>query len=190
MAEMNAVSRFFVNAFEARRNARLYRWLAANLTLPAGAVCLEVGCGNGSMAARIVDGMAPGRYVATDIDPRQIEAARSRLAEHYPQGIPPRLELRPADMLALPFPDATFDVVFAFVAIHHAGSDHHDFTGMQKALAEVDRVLRPGGILAYLEFVHKERIRSWLLGRGYRLQASARGWTRESAVFSKGAAKP
>ena len=187
MAEMNAISRFFVNTFEARRNARLYGWLAANLSLPAGAVCLEVGCGNGNMAALIVDGMAPARYVATDLDPRQIESARRHLAARYPEGVPPRLELRPADMLGLPFPDASFDVVFAFVAIHHASPDHHDFTGVPRALGEIDRVLRPGGILAYQEFVHKEGIRAWLLARGYRLQASARGWTREAAVFSKGA---
>ena len=101
MAEMNRVSRFFVNTLKARPNSRLYRWLQANLALPAGAACLEVGGGNGNMAARIVDGLAPARYVATDLDPRQLEAARGYLAERYPQGVPSGLELKAADMLAL-----------------------------------------------------------------------------------------
>jgi ubiquinone/menaquinone biosynthesis C-methylase UbiE len=185
MAEMNAVSRFFVNTLKARANARLYRWLRENLALPAGAACLEIGCGNGNMAARIVDGMAPARYVATDLDTRQIGAAREYLEAQYPQGVPPRLELQAADMLALPFPDASFDAIFAFAAIHHASPSHRDFTNVPKALAEIDRVLRPGGALAYQEFVHKERIRAWLGERGYRVQAFARGWTRETVVAVK-----
>ncbi|OGS50642.1 MAG: hypothetical protein A3K65_08895 [Euryarchaeota archaeon RBG_16_68_12] len=185
MAEMNAVSRFFVNTFKARGNARLYRWLRENLVLPSGSTCLEIGCGNGNLAARIVDGMAPARYVATDLDPRQIEAARQYLAAYFPQGAPPPLELRVADMLALPFPDASFDVVFAFAAIHHASPSHRDFANVPRALAEIDRVLRAGGTLAYEEFVFKDRIRAWLVERGYRVLASARRWARETVVASK-----
>ncbi len=185
MAEMNAISRFFVNTLKARANSRLYRWLHENLALPAGAACLEIGGGNGNMAARIVDGMAPARYVATDLDPHQLDAARAFLAERYPQGVPPGLELRAADMLALPFPDASFDAVFAFAAIHHASPSHHDPTNVPRALAEIDRVLRPGGTLAYQEFLHKERIHAWLRERGYRVRASAGGWRAETVVASK-----
>ncbi len=166
MAEMNRVSRFFVNTFSARRNARIYRWLQANLSLPAGAECLEIGCGNGDMAARIVDGMRPASYVATDLDPHQRESAKRCLATRYPQGIPGLLELRAADMLNLPFADGSLDAVFAFVAIHHASPNHHDFANVPHALEEIDRVLRPRGTLVYEEFVHKDRIRAWLVGAG------------------------
>ena len=147
MAEMNRVSRFFVNTFSARRNARIYDWVVRNVSLPAGAECLEIGCGNGDMAARIVDGLRPSRYVATDLDPHQLESAKRHLASRYPQGIPPPVELRPADMLHLPFADASFDAVLAFVAIHHASPNHHDSANVPLALAEIDRVLRSHGSL-------------------------------------------
>jgi ubiquinone/menaquinone biosynthesis C-methylase UbiE len=185
MAEMNRVSRLLVNTFSARRNARIFDWLARNLSLPAGAECLELGCGNGDMAARIVDGLRPARYVATDLDPRQLESAKRHLATRYPRAIPALLELRAADMLHLPFADTSFDAVFAFVAIHHASPNHHDFTNVPHALEEIDRVLRPRGTLVYEEFVHKAQIRAWLVGRGYLLAATSYGWRRETVVAMK-----
>src|SRR5438046_9106992 len=103
MAEMNRISRFFVNRSSARRNTRIYEWIRANLSLPPGATCLEIGCGGGVMAARLVDGFRPARYVATDLDPRQLDAAREALATRCPTGRPIDPVLRAADMRALPF---------------------------------------------------------------------------------------
>jgi len=185
MAEMNRISRFFVNTFSARRNARIYRWLEAHLSLPAGVGCLEIGCGHGDLAARIVDGLRPARYVATDLDSRQIESARRHLSDRYPGGLPPALELRTADMLHLPFADVSFDAVLAFVAIHHASPSHRDPTNVPLALAEIDRVLRPGGVLVYEEILHKDVIRSWLSQRRYALPAIDRGWKRETVLARK-----
>ena len=185
MAEMNAVSRFFVNRVKGRANKRLYKWLTAHLPLPAGATCLEIGCGNGNMAARIMDGMSPASYVATDLDPRQLDAAKRYLAERYPAGLPDGLELRTADMLHLLFTDGSFDAVFAFAAIHHASPTHGDFTNVPRALTEIDRVLQPEGILAYEEFLHKDKIRLWLRDHRYRVIASDKRWTREVVVARK-----
>lgn len=185
MAEMSRVSRFFVNRFSARRNTRIYRWLAANVSLPAAAECLEIGCGSGDMAARIADGLRPARYVATDLDPHQLEAATRNLAKRYPTGVPPNLEIQAADMLRLPFADASFDAVFAFVAIHHASPSHRDFTNVPRALAEIHRVLRPHGLLIYEEITHKAGIRAWLAERGYAVTAMDRRWMRESVMAKK-----
>jgi ubiquinone/menaquinone biosynthesis C-methylase UbiE len=185
MAKMNWWSRWFVNHAKARANARLYGWLQTHLNLPPDSVCLEVGCGNGNMALRIMDGMKPARLVATDLDIAQIEAAERQFREHYPEGIPPGLEVRPADMLRLPFPDAGFDVVFAFATLHHAGTTHRDPSRLAEALGEVDRVLRPTGFLAYEEFLHKDRLHRWLDARGYSVPASERHWRREWVVAQK-----
>lgn len=185
MAEMGRVSRFFVNRFNARRSERIYRWLREQVALPVNAACLEVGCGNGDLASRIVDGLHPARYVGTDLDPEQLDAARKHLAERYPGGIPPVLELREADMLHLPFPDGSFDMAVAVVSIHHASPNHHDPTNVPHALAELDRVLRPGGALVYEEILHKDRIRAWLSDRGYALGGIRRGFQHESVVARK-----
>ena len=182
---MGRISRFFVNRFNARRNARIYVWIRGNASLPAAAACLEIGCGNGDLASRIVDGFQPSRYVATDLDPRQLDAAREHLAKNYPSGIPPALELREADMLHLPFDGGSFDAVLAVVSIHHASPNHHDPANVPRALAEVDRVLRPGGVLVYEEILHKEIIRTWLTSHGYALNGIQRGFKRESVAARK-----
>jgi ubiquinone/menaquinone biosynthesis C-methylase UbiE len=185
LPEMNPIARFFVNTFTGRVNRRRYRWLAAHLRLRSHSSCLEIGCGNGDLAAKIVDGMAPGRYVATDIDPHQVEVARRRLAHLYPHGLPTALELQEADMLTLPFPDASFDAVFAYTVLHHASSTHGDFSKVPIALAEIDRVLRPAGSLVYEEFLHKEAIRDWFRERGYAVAAVGTYWKRETDILYK-----
>ncbi len=190
MAEMNSVARFFVNRLAGRRIARRWEWLRSRLPQGPTGACLEIGCGNGEFAARFISEVHPERYVATDLDPRQLDAARRHLALRFPDGLPPALELDEADMLELPYPDASFDRVFAFLAIHHAGPNHHDFSNVPTALAEIDRVLRPGGTLAYEEFIHKDRIRAWLRGKGYVVAAEARHWNRETVVVRKPIALP
>ena len=143
----------------------------------------------GDLASRIVDGLRPRGYVATDLDPRQLESARGHLAERYPRGLPHPLELREADMLRLPFPDASFDAVIGVVSIHHASPNHRDPVNVPQALAEIDRVLRPGGALVYEEILHKDVMRAWLTERGYALGSIERGFKRESVVARKSAGR-
>lgn len=189
MPAMNFLQRFFVNRSARRRAARRYEWIRRGSVVPAGAVCLEIGCGTGELAARFVAGFRPARYVATDLDPRQLEEASRALRKRFPDGIPPELELKEADMLQLPFPDTSFDVTLAFVALHHAGATHHDFTKVPQALSEIDRVLRPNGVLLYSELMHKEPIRGWLAAHGYAIGEVERRWRIESVVARKSGKK-
>ncbi len=185
MTEMGRVSRFFVNRFTGGRNRRVAGWLVPTLHLPPGASLVEIGSGNGELAWRIVEAVRPSRYVATDLDPRQVEAATQHLASRFPGGIPAGLELRTADMLALPFPDVSLDAVVAAYSLHHADEHHRAFVNVPRALGEVDRVLRPGGAFAYVEIVNKSNVRAWLHDRGYRVQIVARRWTSEAVVAVK-----
>jgi ubiquinone/menaquinone biosynthesis C-methylase UbiE len=182
---MNPISRFFVNLSASRRAAREFEWIRSEVPIPPAARCLEIGCGNGNLAVRFAEGFRPAEYVATDVDPFQVEEARQVVARRYRAGPPPGLSFREADMLKLPFPDGAFDVVLAFVTIHHASPSHHDFSRVPEALSEFDRVLRPGGLLVYQEFLHREAIRKWLTDRGFGIVRIRRRWRLESVVGQK-----
>jgi 2-polyprenyl-6-hydroxyphenyl methylase/3-demethylubiquinone-9 3-methyltransferase len=104
-------------------------WLAearAALVPPApgaGAALLDVGCGGGLLAPRITG----YRHVGVDLT----ESALAVAAEH---GIEPVQ----ADAAALPFDDASFDVVVAGEVLEHV-------TDLEGTVAEATRVLKPGG---------------------------------------------
>jgi ubiquinone/menaquinone biosynthesis C-methylase UbiE len=185
MPEMNRLSRFFVNLSASRRAAREYDWIRADAPVPRAAVCLEIGCGNGELAARFVEGFQPAQYVATDVDSRQLDGARRTVGRRFPSKPPPALVLREADVLCLPFADRSFDVALAFVAIHHASPTHHDFGRVPQALSEIDRVLRPGGLLLYEEFLHKEPIRKWLADHSFSIDHVRQRRRLESVVARK-----
>jgi ubiquinone/menaquinone biosynthesis C-methylase UbiE len=96
---------------------------------------LEIGAGSGAMAAELLALYPDVRLTATDVDDEMVAAAEARLS---PFG--DRATARHADATALPFPDGTFDAVLSWVMLHHT-------VEWEKALAEVIRVLRPGGQL-------------------------------------------
>ena len=94
---------------------------------------IEVGSGGGAMAAEVLDRFPGLRLTATDVDPQMVERARERLAPFGERAVVTR-----ADATALPFPDACFDAALSFLMLHHVGR-------WERALAELARVVRPGG---------------------------------------------
>jgi ubiquinone/menaquinone biosynthesis C-methylase UbiE len=100
---------------------------------------LEVGCGTGLMLTR----MAPiaRRVTGVDLSAGMLEKARER-----------GLNVIQADACDLPFPDASFDAAVSFKVLAH-------IEDIRAALAEMCRVVRPGGIVA-AEFYNRHSIRS------------------------------
>jgi ubiquinone/menaquinone biosynthesis C-methylase UbiE len=100
----------------------------------SGGRALEIGCGRGIGVGLIVDVFGASSVDGFDLDPRMVELARRRLASR-------RLSARiwVGDAEAIAASDASYDAVFDFGIIHHA-------TGWRDVLAEVRRVLKPGGI--------------------------------------------
>ena len=90
---------------------------------------LEVGCGGGQFAARVAAENPQARVLATDRSTRFVEIAAAR-------GVPARM----ADIADLPFEDGSFDVVASLWMLYHVPD-------LDRGLAEVRRVLRPGGLL-------------------------------------------
>jgi len=112
--------------FEARRLLRLGGPLQ-------GGAALEVGCGRGVGAEIILDLFGATTVDGFDLDPRMVGRARRRLRSREP-----RVRLWVGDVTAIAAPDSAYDAVFDFGIIHHVPD-------WRCALAEIRRVLKPGG---------------------------------------------
>ncbi len=137
-----------------RRVGPIRRRLLADLT---GDV-LEIGAGTG---ANMTYYGAGARVVALEPDPHMLKRAQKRLAESGASNI----ELRMAPAETLPVPDASFDAVVSTLVLCTV----HD---LPASLAEIRRVLRPGGRLVFLEHVRGDGF----LGRLQDLIQPAWGW--------------
>jgi SAM-dependent methyltransferase len=104
------------------------------LRVPRGGRLLEIGCGRGIGLPPLARHVQPKVLTGLDIDGELLEHARSRLI-----GAGINAELRIGDIRALPFDDASVDVVVDFGTCYHVARP-------ESALAEVERVLAPGGL--------------------------------------------
>jgi demethylmenaquinone methyltransferase/2-methoxy-6-polyprenyl-1,4-benzoquinol methylase len=111
-----------------------WRRLAASAVVRPGDRVLDAACGTGDFA--LADAQAGAAHVVgVDFSPRMLERAR-RKGGH--------VEWIEGDMLALPFPDASFDSATVGFGVRNVAD-------LELALRELRRVLRPGGRLAILE---------------------------------------
>jgi SAM-dependent methyltransferase len=105
---------------------------------------LDVGCGRGLMligaAKRLTTGKATGidLWQAQDLSGNRPDATRANIEC---EGVADKVEVMTSDMRTMPFPEASFDVVVSRAAIHnlYAAADR------TRAIAEIARVLKPGG---------------------------------------------
>lgn len=93
---------------------------------------LEIGCGYGEGIAMIQDKFAPRAVTAIDLDSEQV----ARVQQRYHQDA--RVEVRVGDATSLEVGQDSFDLVCNFAVFHH-------IPDWQAAVAEVFRVLKPGG---------------------------------------------
>jgi len=121
---------------------RLWKTFAINASgVKPGQRVLDVASGSGDLARAFAWRVGPtGEVWATDINRDMLDVGRDRLLDH---GV--ILPLAQCDAEALPFPSNHFDCVS--VAFGLRNMTHKD-----KALAEMCRVLRPGGRVLVLEF--------------------------------------
>jgi SAM-dependent methyltransferase len=106
---------------------RFHRDLFLASVPAAGGKTLDLGCGEGRLSR---DLKTLGHdVVGVDVSPTMLDAAQSA---------DPQIETYLADAAALPFPDATFDCVVAFMTLQ-------DVDDLRGAVREVRRVLEPGG---------------------------------------------
>jgi len=122
---------------------RLHRQVVARLALDRPAAVLDVGCGTGTLTRQIYDALpadAPRRVCGVDAAEAMIAVADKKAGDR------PGLEFAAALAEELPYPDASFDRVLSTFFFHHL-----NYGLKVKALAEIWRVLRPGGQAAILD---------------------------------------
>jgi ubiquinone/menaquinone biosynthesis C-methylase UbiE len=112
------------------------RWVFDKCSAPSDAHILEVGCGTGKLWQENLDRLPPGwTVVLSDQSAGMLQQARENL-DHQAQ----RFRLEQFDIQAIPFAAAQFDAVIANHMLYHVPD-------LDKGLAEIRRVLRPGGLL-------------------------------------------
>lgn len=93
----------------------------------------------------------------TDLRPFPTETK----ALHEQYGVQDRIRYQQADATALPIADASYDIVFFKSVIGALGTKE----AQAKAIAEMHRVLRPGGVLLFAENLHGTALHGWLRKR-------------------------
>jgi len=139
---------WFIDTFVFRGQLRQLRQRTANLArMQPGEQVLDVGCGTGTLAMEVARRVGrAGRVAGVDPGTQQIaRARRSAARRHVP------IDFQIGMIEQLPFPDQSFDVVFATLMMHHLPASLK-----RQGLAEIARVLKPGGRLVIADFKRKQ----------------------------------
>jgi ubiquinone/menaquinone biosynthesis C-methylase UbiE len=108
--------------------------------LADGEKILDVGCGTGSLTFALAKAADLSEIAAIDYSPVFVEEAIRRNTD-------PRINIRQADACTLPYADGTFDRALALLVLHFVPE-------AGKAVAEMRRVVRPGGVVAAAVWDH------------------------------------
>ena len=100
---------------------------------------LEIGSGTGYFSLNLMQEGAISELVATDISAGMLDALAGTAAA---LGLADRVETARADAESLPFEDESFDLVLGHAVLHH-------IPDLDRAFAEFERVLRPGGMIVF-----------------------------------------
>ena len=105
------------------------------LIVPSGLDWLDVCCGSGVVTQTILDRASPNAVTGIDMSTAQISFAHEKYAL-------PNVTFEVGDAMALPFPDAGFDIAVSGLGFNYIPDP-------ARGLSEIIRVLRPGGIVAF-----------------------------------------
>ena len=132
-----------VRTMRVEESDRLLELATAGLGLDSQSLAIDVACGPGTFTRPFASRV--GRAVGVDLTPAMIEKARAEAARAGVKNI----EFVCGDIYALPFEDAVASIVACGYAFHHIEEP-------ARALAEMARVLRPGGRAAIVDITAVE----------------------------------
>ncbi|MFO1090771.1 MAG: class I SAM-dependent methyltransferase [Hyphomicrobiales bacterium] len=108
--------------------------------VPRNAAVLDVGCGTGSLALTLADDPSIARIDGIDFSEVFVAAAKERTND-------PRISFRQGDACALPYADGSYDCALAMLVLHFIPEP-------RKAVEEMRRVVKPGGVVAATVWDH------------------------------------
>lgn len=108
---------------------------------PHPQLIMDIATGTGDFALEALV-LAPDKIIGVDISAGMLEVGRQKIKK---QGLEDRIELIQADSENLPFEDNMFDAVIVAFGVRN-------FEDLRKGLKEMNRVLKPGGVVTILEF--------------------------------------
>ncbi len=121
---------------------------------------LDVATGTGDMAIMACELLSPDKVIGIDISEKMLAIGRKKLLK---SGLERRIELQVGDSETINFPGDSFDAVTVAFGVRN-------FEHLEQGLAELHRVLKPGGKLVILEFSKPKitgikQLYNWYMGR-------------------------
>jgi demethylmenaquinone methyltransferase/2-methoxy-6-polyprenyl-1,4-benzoquinol methylase/phosphoethanolamine N-methyltransferase len=126
---------------------KLRRKLVVLAAPQPGEKVLDVGCGTGALTFALKPRVRGGEVYGIDASPEMIEVAKEKAAMAKTE-----IDFQVALIEAIPFPDATFDLVTSSLMLHHLPDDLK-----RKGFTEIRRVLKPGGRFLAMDFASESR---------------------------------
>jgi ubiquinone/menaquinone biosynthesis C-methylase UbiE len=134
-----------VAALSVGGEGRLRRLVLQELSLPADSKVLDLCCGSGQVTKILVQNFRS--VVGLDASPLSLKRSRQNV---------PEAEYVQAFAEEMPLPDNQFDLVHTSMALHEMQPDQ-----LKQILAEVHRILKPGGIFALIDFHQPRNLLLW-----------------------------
>jgi ubiquinone/menaquinone biosynthesis C-methylase UbiE len=138
-----------------RYTTNIWKQVAENEGVKGDEYLLDAGCGTGSVAISWAKILGKGKVVGIDIYggmSGNSPAQAYRNAEL--EGVINRVEFKNGNILEIPYPDNTFDIVTAGSVLHELDKEEDKI----KALKEIKRVLKPGGKFMTIELLRNARM--------------------------------
>ena len=141
--------------------------LIQSLGLKGDETLLDVGCGRGLLLIGAAKHLPNGKAIGVDLwqsmdqsgNKPEVTAENASL-----EGVSERVEIKTGDMRELPLPDSSMDVGVASLSIHNIPTKE----GRARAIHEINRVLRPGGQVALLDFMATDEYLATLQSLGWK----------------------
>ncbi|MEJ2250827.1 MAG: class I SAM-dependent methyltransferase [Candidatus Lokiarchaeota archaeon] len=129
----------------------LIKQIVDSLALKGYENIIDIGCGRGLFLNTAAQRLNNGKVTGIDIWQSKDQSGNSpeiTLTNAQAEGVADRVEIKTGDMRELPFPNETIDVVVSSIAIHNI----HEKEEREKVFKEINRVLKPNGQIAIVDF--------------------------------------